>query len=562
MILGPWAVALRAAHLLAAALLVGLLAARARAYPATRVRTALGLVIIAGAAAAIFTRIHPANLPIRWITMLHEGNSLQVIRNLHGAQAHAGASYRAVMDALAASDHSDIRDVVRANLWLAVVAATLLWGIARERSGSLGAAWLAAVLFALDPLGVNATLSELPSMLLAVEILSALVAAAVALDPHPAVRRARWAALVLLLLLGALAVSVRSEMLLLFAPVTAAVAVHLAGGEPLVRKVDDALLAAVRHVLAAPVLRNLLLAAMVVAVPLAMVLWWEAGAMVAWANPIDPRVLSLPLALGECLPWGVVALVVVGGVRLARPPVRRLLLPWALAGLVRVYARASHGVGFEMLRYSSMLLAPAVLLAVEGWGAVEAFAAGRRWPGWWRGPAAAALFATWLLPPGIGTSRAWPGEWPDRQLTADLLVFHRSTQVELRWLMQHVDAEPRCAFIARVAAGAHYDAPAPQWTWVAFGRPVPRMIEAPLDRPPAEVLREAAPGAACARFYRSVDCALPGAGGCAAEVSGARVVDEATLTALPYSDLGEYGPVPPVVTLGVYDLDRAGSSRR
>jgi hypothetical protein len=541
-----------AAHALAALLLVTLLVARAHRHPDTRLRTALGLVVIASAAAAIFTRVHPASLPIGWITMLHEGNSLQVIRNLHGAQAHAGESYRALMNALAASDHPDIRDVVRANLWLAVVAATLVWGIARERSSSRVAAWLAAGLFALNPLSLNATLSELPSLLLAVYMLAALIAAAIALDPE--LRAARGPAVVLLLLVGALAVSAREEMLALFAPVTLAVAVWLVGGESRVRAIDDALLAGVQRVSARPWLRNLLLAAMVLAVPLAMVLWWKAGALLSWANPLDPHVLSLPLALGECLPWGVIALVVAGAVRLARPPVRMLLLPWALAGLVRIYARTSHASGFEMLRYGSMLLAPVVLLAVEGWRALEDRATARRWPSAWRAPALAALFATWLVPPGIGTSRAWPGEWPDRQLGPDLLLFHRSSQVELRWLMRHVDAEPGCVFIARVAAQGWYDAAAPRWSWVAFGRPVSRLIEAPLERPPLEVVREAAPAAACVRFYRSTDCALHGAGDCAAELQGLRVVDEASLTALPYSDLGEYGTVPPILELGVYEL--------
>jgi hypothetical protein len=546
---------LLAAHGLAAVLLVLLLAARAHAYPATRLRTALGVGVMAAAGAAIFARVHPASLSPDWIDVLHEGNSLRVIRNLHGAQAHAGPGYRALMEALAASDQLDIRDVVRANLWLAVVAATLLWGIARERSRRGAAAWIATALFLLNPLAVNAALSELPSMLLAVELLAAVVAVVVALDEEPALLWARPVAVAELVVVGAIAATARSEMLLLYAPVAAALAAHLLGGPERVRRVDDALRAAVHRALVSSRARTLVFAAMLLAIPLAGMLPAPLGWMLAWANPLEPRVLALPLTLSECLPWGVIALAVLGGARMARRPVRWLLIPWVVIGLARLYARASHGAGFEMLRYASMLLAPVVLLAVEGWGALEALAAGRCWPDGWRALAGVGLAASCLMPPGIGTSQAWPDEaFPDLREGAHALLFHRSAQVELRWLMRRVDAEPRCAFIARVAAEGRYDPRGPRWSWVVFGHGAPGMVEVPFDGSAAEVLRKAAPDATCARFYRSADCELPGMNGCATEIGDARVLDEARLTVLPYSDPGEYGQLPPIVTLGVYEV--------
>jgi hypothetical protein len=266
------------------------------------------------------------------------------------------------------------------------------------------------------------------------------------------------------------------------------------------------------------------------------------------------------------LPWGAIGLATLGVVRLARQPVRWVLLPWALLGLTRVYARASHGAGFEMERYASMLLAPVVLLAVEGWAALDAYAVGRRWPGSWRALAIAVLAATCLMPPSIGTSRAWPGAWPVPHYARDLVLLQRSTQVELRWLMSRLDAEPGCVFLSRVAADGAYDPRAPRWTWVVFGRALGSDIKVSPERPAAEVLRDIAPDGTCVRLYRSMDCALPGAEGCAADLRGARSLDEETVTVLPYSEPREYGWLPPVVTLGVYDLgvtgNGAGSLRR
>jgi hypothetical protein len=548
-----WAYTLRVACALAVLALLLLLAVRARALPETRLRTVIALAGIALAGVAIFTRLDPASIPTPYLTMLHEGNSERVIRNVVSLGAHAGDGYKAIEEMLAASPHPDIRDVVRANLWFAIIASSLLWCIARERSGRASTAWLATALFVLNPLTVNAALSELPSMLIAVEILAALTAASVALDPHPALQRTRNGALVTLLLFGAVATTTRAEMFLLFAPVTAAVAAHVLGGPELVQRWDLALATSARRVFFASRWRTVLLVALLLAIPLALLPFYL-GMALSWANPLEPRVLALPLVLAECLPWGAIVLAILGVLRLARQPVRWLLLPWAMLGLARVYAKASHGAGFEMERYASMLLAPVVLFAVEGWVGLRAHAGDRGWPAAWRSFAIAVLAATCLMPPGIGTSRAWPGAWPIPRDARDLLLLRRSTQVELRWLMTRVDAEPACVFISRVAADGRFDSRSPRWTWVVFGRKLGGTVEVSPERPAAEVLRELAPEGACTRFYRSMDCELPGAEGCVADIRGARTVDETTVTALPYSDPDEYGSLPPLVTLGVYDL--------
>lgn len=545
----PEMVFLAALHALAVCLLLVSLLARAR----SRAVTLIGLAVVVLAGWAIFTRLVPARIPIGWITMLHEGNSDRVIRNAVGLGAHAGSGYVAVEQVLAGGHSLDIRDVVRANLWLASIATVLLFGIARERAKSLLVAAVAAGLFALNPLSIQAMLSELPSQLLAVQLLGATAAAALAVEASPEHRRLRLTAFATFIVWGVLAATTRIEMLAIFLPVTGALAVHVFGGPALVERIDDALTRAARRVLAPSRWRIVVLVLLLLAIPAADLVWGP-GLAIAWANPIDLRALGLPLSLAECLPWGVIALVLLGWLHLLRRPIRWLLIPWALLGLARVYGKASHGSGFEMLRYASMLLAPLILLGVEGRNALIALAARRQWGDGWRAVAVVVFAASWLLPPGIGTSRAWPGSWPSTRRVADHLLVGRSTQVELRWLLARVDAEPQCVFVSRVAGpGGRYDMQHPGWSWLVFGRAQP-VVEAPFSRPLREVVREVAPGAACVRFYRSADCALEGADDCRAELRGATPVAETEFSTPPYSDPGEYGPFPPSFKLGVYAL--------
>ncbi len=85
--------------------------------------------VLATVACAVLLR--PGDIPSDWFTPLQEGNSMETLSALHGRNAHAGSNFRAVQELIAGRSALRAGDVMRANLWLSVMAALLFAAIAQ-----------------------------------------------------------------------------------------------------------------------------------------------------------------------------------------------------------------------------------------------------------------------------------------------------------------------------------------------------------------------------------------------------------------------------------------------
>jgi len=176
--LGPW---LGVLHLVAAGLLVPLVLAWARdRRRRVLIGSALGTVL---AATVIYVNaIQPRDIPIDWITVLHESMERKTIMHLYTRGVHAGANFAFVVSKIARGGVPTLHDVVWLNLLLAVVNAVIFFHIALRIVSPVWALVWTAVM-ALNPATFFASFSELPTNLLTLYFLCALLAWDVLHDP-------------------------------------------------------------------------------------------------------------------------------------------------------------------------------------------------------------------------------------------------------------------------------------------------------------------------------------------------------------------------------------------
>lgn len=549
----------QAAFATAAGLLVVVGAAYAWAHREARVRIALALVVATAAGFAVFGVLQPDDVPAAWLTPLQEGNSLRTIEQLYAQTAHAGAAWSAFVSALADGGRADMRFVVWADLWLAVVAGALLWLVVRERTGRPLVAWGAVVAWGASPVALNALFSEQPSILLSALLLAGLVGVVASRDA--ALGRGRVAGLALAVTCGVLAVAVRGEMGALVVPALAMSIAAAVGWEHRLHALGSA---ARRRLAVVRTWSGARLALTGVAAVLALAV--APGLMpnpfdwaIASLNPLDTWWLDLPVMLREAFPWSVALLALAGGVVMARAASRWCLLPYSLLWLVGTYHCAAHGTGFEMRRYLSMPLVLFVVLAAEGWRAFEQLAARRAGPRRWQVPAIVTLLAFSVQPYAQSTHSAWLREREARPADAlSRVLLDRAPQRELRWLLPQVEQEPGCAFVARVR-GPKSGGGDP-WVYAVFGGPVPELRTVPATGSSAvAAAAELAPGVACVRVYRSLDCAFAGAS-CDADVGDAHPLESTAMHVLAYSDSDEYGELPGSATLALWAPARSDAT--
>lgn len=450
-------------------------------------------------------------IPVRFLTLMHEGGTLEVARNVVGLGAHGGPHLQGLLDGLAGGEAST-RDAARLGVTLMGVDAALIAWIARLAGlGSVGAGLAAAGW--LGSVGLhNAALSETPSLLMATLVLMAVPCQVQALQNRGG--RGIAAVGVVAVLAGLLAAT-REEQGVLGAAALGGLALEAALGDPGRARLQ----AGVTATLGA--LRGWRGLALGLAVLLAVRVSWGPG-FIGWRHPWPPLpipesldrwgwalqalhptnggLMLLPMALLAIAGPGLVVLVAAGLRACLRRPVATLPLWLATLYLFRAYSLAAHAgeALFEIYRYTLLLAGPVAVLAVAG---------ARELP---RRAAIVAGLLT-LLP-------AWPVPL-ERFVTVDgdpgpalprVGLLDRDLQREARALFRVVEEHPGCVVQSR----ARRWGPAHQGglIWLEDrlaaiptddGQELVMGVRGPLS---AEALERAVEDAPCLLFFEGLGC--------------------------------------------------------
>lgn len=543
-------------------LLAGALASWARARPERR-RLVLAAAVSTGLAAAALAFLVPTpRIPIAWVTVLMEGPTVRNVEQLYGQGAHFGRGFSLLAHYLTGHDVSTLLAVVHLNLCLAAINAILFFFLARAVLGS----WWASLAFALIAAGnldtLQAAFSETPAVLWTTHLWVGCIAARIVADDAGAPPAARRLALVALALIAVLAALLRIELLVIGAPAVAVGLSRLAGWEPAILGAARRVAAALRALVTGPAAILILVAVGLAALELVQWPGNELGWMIAALRPLNLSFLTLPGLLAVFLPFGIVALFVLGMVHSLRRWFAFFLLPVSTIILFKIYASASHGVFFERLRYLTFLTPVALFIALFGFRELEDWARRWTWPPWWRRAAILLLIASCTVWQPAGPKEIFRRRQGLPGLATPGFLLSWNQQTEVRYLLDLVARHPRCVILTRSARTTWVADRRTGYRWLAFGGPLATLREIPDDGgSPESVARQLAPENACVLYYRSLDCNRLGADACAADLAGRSPLEERVLENLPYNDITEYGAHRAELRLGVYPIIGDPSAR-
>jgi hypothetical protein len=550
----PWQSDVVVLHLVVAALLVPVLLAWAR-HGGRRLLAASAVITASAAACAYLATVRSSDIPIEWVTVIHESLGRKTIMHLYALGVHAGPNFTALLSAIAAEPVTTLHDVVWLNLVLAVVNAVVFLHVALYVVGPVWAVVWTGV-FALNPATFLASFSELPTNLLASYFLAGVLAWSTLIDPLPQPRLIRAAAFVACAMLTALVAFTRSEVAFV-----GVVALAVYGAYALLG--PDFFTAAWRWLrnLFAPVL------AFFDAQPAAVVALSLLGACLSMTGvpelvrrepsaalyPFNPSILGLFVYLPMlALPIGVSIATFFGFIH-------AIVHFWKFGGLalslfllIRAYFAAQNQY-FEMGRYMSTLFPAVFLLALYGKAQLDAIA--RRFLSInWQRVVHIGYIMTWFTLPLPGVIDFYIR--PDFTFGGHFsqLLLDQNTQREVRYLMALVEKSPECVFVARTVKD---DAGDPQvgteYLYVIFGKPLSHPIMVPeKDTSLGDLIARYAAGASCVRLYYGGDCNLTYSDRCENFVAGRRLVGEERFWSRPYNNPRQVGYGAPEIVLGVY----------
>lgn len=498
--------------------------------------------------------LQPRDIPIDWITIIHEGQGHQSVRHLYTHGVHAGVNAAFVTAAVAAGQVPNLHDVVWLNMLLALVNAALFFHIALSVT-HIGWALVWTAMFALNPATFLGSFSEIPSNLLSLYFLAGVLAWAVLNDAraqHPMIRIAAFA---LCGVLSVLTLLTRPEVALIGVVALTLYSLHAALGEEHWRAWSERL----RD-------QSLRLLAFFAARPALVVALSALGFYLSWVGvpgvigrsetaalyPFNASFLSLLFFLPMLLlPMGASAGVGFGFIYSLRHFRRFGGLALSLFVLVRMYFAAQDQY-YETGRYLSQILAAVFLLGLFGKQQLDEM--GRDWRPTWYRAAVVLYFMLW-------TTRSLPGipdlylrpDFPDEKKFSHLLL-DLNMQREVRHLMKVTEAEPQCVFIGRVVGSyAHPDRPL-EYAFAIFGQSIPKAIFVPeKDMPLAEVVARYAPNATCVRLYYGGDCNLVHTDRCVDFVAGRKIHDQERFWSRLYNNPHDYGYADTEVVLATYE---------
>lgn len=553
-VLGPswvqWRPELAALNLLALALLVVVVRAWAADDHRRRfARSALLSALVIAVAYAIAVR--PTDIPIDWITILHEEQGYKSILQLYARATHAEANFSFIVS-LVGGIHPTLRDLVWLNLLLALVNAALFLHIAVYVAGRMwGVVW--TLVFALNPPAFLAAFSELPTHILALYFQAGLLGWVVLNDPLPHRPRVRAAAFALCAAITLLSGLVRPEVAMIGLVALALHVVHLVAGERRWAAATRWLLQAGERLLAVLAAHPGWVAL------LALLSWWltRAGlpgigrAQIAGLYPFNPALFSifgfLPMLL---LPVGVSVALFFGFVHAVLRFREFGGLALSLFILVRTYFAAENQY-YEAGRYLSYILPALFVLGLFGKRQFDALVGSLR-PNWRRLAQVLYVIAWFTRPlPGVPDFYVRPEYHRGEGLSA--LLLDRNSQREVRHLLRVTEAHPECVFVARVVENYGQREQPRAYAYAFFGAPIaePTFVSEG-SATLAEAIAHVAPNALCVRLYFGGDCNLTENDGCEAFVAGRRLLEAERFWSRPYNNPLEFGYAAGEVVLGVY----------
>lgn len=550
---GPWRVELAVLNLIALVLALGVLRAWAAAEARRRryAVSALASALVVGGAFGLL--VAPDDIPIEWVTIIHEGQGYKSVLQLYVRATHAGANFHFWTWLAAGGGIPSLYDVVWLNLLLALVNAALFLHLAIYLAGPLwGVVWTGV--FALNPATFLASFSELPTHILALYFQAGVVGWAVLTDAAPHARRTRGAAAALCALVTLLAGLTRVEVALLGLVALGAWALHALLGEARWRHETERLIDTGRRALAWLAARPALVAGLA-----ALSLWLTQAGLpgisrttAAGLYPFNPGLYALlfffPMLL---LPVGVSLAVLSGFVHALRHFLRFGGLALSLFILVRTYFAAQDQY-YETGRYLSYVLPAIVVLGLAGTTQFTALIAG--WRPVWAHLARVLFILAWFTRPlpGIPDFYQPPAYEPGGGFAQVLL--DRNSQREVRHLLHVTRAHPECVFVGRVVENYMRREREPrQYAYAFFGAPMrePAFVSE-RSASLAEAIAHVAPDATCVRLYRGGDCNLVETDGCHDFVAGRRLIEEERFWSRLYNNPFDYGYAKGDVVLGVY----------
>lgn len=485
----------------------------------------------------------------RVLLVQHEGGTACTLESFFGEDQHTGALWRDGLQQLARWAGPPMSWLDRLDFAFAgATALGLMTATMIATRSALGGVVAFALMVGSSGFQMGAR-SETPSTAIWLATVAALPAWHLLAESEGRTLAERRLALASIATCAWLATGLRSEMVLLGGPLVAVAVVGLADTAPI-----EAAYARARRVLRRalelpwPALALALIA--VLKLPhIAERAGFSARLLVVAAFP-SLEVFRLPIAAASVLSLPVGALATVGIVSgLTRGPVRALTALTTVQ-LLAVYLSASHNVGWEMLRYTTMAAAMLWLHALAGWSAIERHASRAAWPPAWRGAFALAIV---MLVVQRGISNPLHPGWWNANVRAQDLVHRMSKQREAEALLRAVLDAPRCTFVARVRRDGSRDGP---MVLVTFGSAPPLHFEA---SPETSISELGLPRASCVKYFRTLDCNGQGGARCDEDERGATPERLVTERFEAYSDPTEYGHLSPVVRYGTFRL-RSGEA--
>jgi len=546
-----WRFELAALNLVALALLVPVVLAWAR-HPRRRLLVASGCATVLAVILIYLATVRPSDIPIDWITIIHEGLGYQNILHLYTNGVHAGANFKFVVAAVAAGPVPNLHDVVWLNLLLALINAVIFLHLAMHVTGLLWAlVW--TLVFALNPATFQGSFSELPTNLLALYFLAGVIAWVTLNDQSAQPRVIRAAAYLLCVVLTLLVGLTRSEVAFIGVLALTLHAGYILLGPDTWSALGQRLRLACQRPLA-------FLADHPAAVAVLCVLsvWLTQAGLpglgrseCAGLYPFNPSIFSLYVFLPMLLlPIGVSIAVLFGFMHSIIHFRRFGGLALSLFVLVRTYFAAQNEF-FEAGRYLSYILPAIFLLGLFGKPQFDEMV--RSWSPNWRRAVAIAYVMTWFTRPPPGAPEFYLRFAYDRSGGFSQVLLDRNTQREVRHLLTVTEKNPQCVFVGRVVESFNHPDLPPQYAYAVFGGPVAQPIfvsekGAKLD----DVIARFAAGAVCARLYYGGDCNLTYLDHCTEFVAGRQLVDEERFWSRPFNNQFDFGYGAPEIVLATY----------
>ncbi len=489
----------------------------------------------------------------RVLLVQHEGGTACTLESFFGEDQHTGALWRDGLQQLARWFGPPMSWLDRLNAAFAgatalgLVAATLI-----ATRSALGGVVVFVLLVGSRGFQMGAR-SETPSTAIWLATVAALPAWHLLAEGEGRTPAERRLALASIASSAWLAMGMRSEMVLLGAPLVCVAVVASFVGDAPIEAAYARGCSALRRVLAMPWPALALALIAVQKLPhIAERAGFSVRLLVVAAVP-SLEVFRLPIAAASVVSLPVGALATVGIVSgLTRGPVRALTALTTVQ-LLAVYLSASHNVGWEMLRYTTMAAAMLWLHALAGWSAIERHASRAAWPPAWRG---AFVLALVMLVVQRGTSNPLHPGWWNANVRAQDLVHRLSKQRESEALLRAVLDAPRCTFVARVRRDGSRDGP---MVLTTFGRAIPLHFE---PSPETSISELGLQRVACVKYFRTLDCNGQGGARCDDDVRGATPERLVTERFEAYSDPTEYGHLAPIVRYGTFRLQNGETASR